>query len=90
MAKLTLEKQTKRITDEELNLLQKQLDEKKYRQSEIGRVDLSGKMEYCKCCNLCYQHFKQCQLDQSSREANQVCAKAELKRLSKEKQNEQF
>lgn len=62
----------------ELNELQKQLDEKKYLESEIARRDLSGKMSYCEGCS--FRHFADCQLTHESRIANNVCARQELKR----------
>lgn len=70
------------VDNEMLKPIQKELDEKKYYESEIARQDLSGKMEYCKYCTVCYQSFRQCPLDQHTRETNCVCAKAELKRVN--------
>ena len=70
------------VDNEMLKPIQKELDEKKYYESEISKQDLSGKMEYCKYCSICYQAYRQCPLDQHSREINCVCAKAELKRVN--------
>ena len=64
------------MTEEEYKLKQHELDELKYYESQIARQDLSGKMNYCKECQCCYQFFRQCQLGQESREKNFVCAKA--------------
>lgn len=62
----------------ELNELQKQLDKKKYFESEIAKRDLSGKMFYCEGCN--FRYFADCQLTHETRVANCVCAKQELRR----------
>ena len=63
----------------ELKNLQKQLDEKKYLQSQTARQDLGGRMPYCtNCYFLKFDTEKMhliCNLDESSRVANQVCAK---------------
>jgi hypothetical protein len=63
----------------ELINLQKKLDEKKYIQSQTARQDLGGRMSYCKeCYFLKFDTEKKhliCNLDESSRVANQVCAK---------------
>lgn len=67
------------MNDEQLRKLQKELDEKKHRQSEIAKQDLSGRMEQCKDCYfLKFDTEKQhliCNLDQNSKEINSVCAK---------------
>ena len=67
------------MNDEQLRQLQKELDEKKHRQSEIAKQDLGGRMEYCKDCYfLKFDTEKQhliCNLDQNSKEINSVCAK---------------
>lgn len=73
--------------DAEFAILQKELDEKKYRQSETAREDLAGRMEYCKGCSFnIYDIEKQhmvCNLDNNSRTENCVCAKNKV-RLNKQ------
>ena len=73
------------MNDEQLRQLQKELDEKKHRQSEIAKQDLGGRMEYCKDCYfLKFDTEKQhliCNLDQISKEINSVCAKNHLRRI---------
>lgn len=71
------------MVDAELAILQKELDEKKYRQSELAKTDLSGRMDYCKDCtfnqfDITVQHNK-CFLDSRSRAENLVCAKNKVK-----------
>lgn len=73
------------MVNAELAILQKELDEKKYRQSELARTDLSGRMDYCNGCtfnvfDMQEQHMV-CDLDNVSREANLVCAKNRCKQI---------
>ena len=75
------------MVDAELAILQKELDEKKYRQSELARQDLAGRMEYCNGCSfnvfdIQEQHMV-CDLDHTSRTENCVCAKNKV-RLNKQ------
>lgn len=67
----------------EIKNLQKQLDEKKYFQSQTARQDLGGRMEYCaECYFLKFDTEKKhliCNLDEHSRVVNQVCAKNYLR-----------
>lgn len=69
--------------DVEFAILQKELDEKKYRQSEIARQDLAGRMEYCKNCTFNIYDAKVermiCNLDHLSRTENCVCAKNKIR-----------
>lgn len=77
----------------ELTELQKQLDETKYFQSQTAKQDLGGRMEYCENCY--FQKFDSnkghliCNLDESSKVSNYVCAKNYLRRKDngKTKQN---
>lgn len=64
----------------ELNELQKQLDEKKYFESQVARQDLSGKMFYCETC-IFKSKEQTCELTNESRVANCVCARQEQRRL---------
>lgn len=66
----------------ELQELQKQLDEKKYFESQIAKQDLSGKMFYCEDC--IFRHYADCQLIQESRVVNCVCARQENRRNGSE------
>lgn len=63
----------------ELKMKQKELDEKKYLQSQTARQDLGGRMEYCKDCYfLKFDTEKKhliCNLDERAKVENQVCAK---------------
>ena len=77
------------MVDAELAILQKELDEKKYRQSELAKTDLSGRMDYCNGCtfnvfDMQEQHMV-CDLDDVSRAANLVCAKNKVKLIKKDK-----
>ena len=71
------------MVDAELAILQKELDEKKYRQSATARQDLAGRMEYCKGCSFnIFDVEKQhmfCNLDHTSRTENCVCAKNKVR-----------
>lgn len=73
--------------DAEFAILQKELDEKKYRQSETARQDLAGRMEYCKGCSFnifdIEKQYMVCNLDHISRTENCVCAKNKV-RLNKQ------
>lgn len=74
----------------EFQNLQKELDEKKYLQSQTARQDLGGRMSYCTDCYfLKFDTEKKhliCNLDESSRVANQVCAKNYIRGKENERQ----
>ena len=72
----------------ELENLQKELDEKKYLQSQTARQDLGGRMSYCTDCyflkfDIEKQHLI-CNLDEPTRVLNCVCAKNHVRRLEYE------
>ena len=68
------------MEENELRELQKQLEEKKWLESEIARQDLTGKMFYCNVCPYQDKYLKICTAtDQFVRETSQ-CAKMELER----------
>ena len=73
------------VNDEQLRQIQKELDDKKYIQSQTARQDLSGRMPYCSDCYfLKFDTEKKhliCDLDQNSRAINCVCAKNHLRRI---------
>ncbi len=73
------------MVDVELAILQKELDEKKYRQSELAKTDLSGRMEYCKDCSFNTYDVRVdhmiCNLDSKSRAENIVCAKNKVRQI---------
>ena len=62
------------LIENELPKIQKELDEKKYRHSEIAKIDMSGKMEYCIECSF-KTLGKDCSLHQLGREKHFVCAR---------------
>ena len=66
---------------------QKELDQKKYLQSQTARTDLSGLMAYCENCDFRKLDVENnrliCNLDTVSREVNQVCAKNYYRRKQK-------
>lgn len=76
------------MNDEQLRQLQKELNKKKYLQSQTARQDLSGRMEYCTDCYFVKFDTEKkhliCNLDQSSIDANQVCAKNYLRGMEYE------
>ena len=65
--------------EELLKELQAKLDTQKYYQSATAHQDLGGRMSYCKNCY--FQRYDNekgyivCNLDESSKVENQVCAK---------------
>ena len=71
------------MVDAELSILQKELDDKKYSQSETARQDLAGRMEYCKGCSFnifsVQENHMTCDLDHRSRTENCVCAKNKVR-----------
>lgn len=81
------------MNEQELKNKQKELDEKKYRQSEIAKQDLAGRMEYCDGCYFVkFDHEKGhviCNLDERSKIENQVCAKNYVRRKENESRNVQ-
>lgn len=81
--KKTTPKTTKVVNEK----TQKELDEKKYFQSQTARQDLSGLMEYCDNCDFrLFSQEKQrliCNLDSKSREENKVCEKNYRRRKQK-------
>lgn len=76
------------MNDEQLRQLQKELDEKKYLQSQTARQNLAGRMPYCsECYFVKFDSEKKhviCNLDEKSKTANYVCAKNHLRRLFNE------
>ena len=73
------------MVDAELAILQKELDDKKYFQSNTARQDLAGRMEYCNGCSFnVFDIEKQhmiCNLDHQSRTENCVCAKSKVRNI---------
>lgn len=71
------------MVDAELAILQKELDDKKYFQSNTARQDLAGRMEYCKGCSFNVFNVEKnhmiCNLDHQSRTENCACAKNKIK-----------
>ena len=67
----------------DLDALQKELDDKKYIQSEIAKQDLSGEMPYCKNCAFQRANAEKtrniCNLDRKPIVENQVCAKNKVR-----------
>lgn len=67
------------MSNEELINLQNQLDEKKYLESEIAKIDLGGLMSYCDNCAFKRMDIEKnrciCNLDRKSVEINCVCAR---------------
>lgn len=53
---------------------QKLLDKKKWSESAKQSADLSGKMDYCKRCDMC--EATGCRATQALREGESLCAKA--------------
>lgn len=70
---------------EDLKQLQKQLDEKKWLESEIARQDLTGKMFYCNVCPYQDKYLKICTATEQFIMENSQCARMELKRKEPEK-----
>lgn len=62
------------MTEQGLRVVQNEYDEKKYNQSQIARIDMSGKMEYCKDC-LFKTELTTCVLDHETRSRFCVCAR---------------
>jgi hypothetical protein len=62
------------MTEQGLKIIQGEYDLKKYNQSTIARVDMSGKMEYCKGC-LFRTELPSCVLDHETRVRFSVCAR---------------
>lgn len=62
------------MTEEELKVIQKDYDLKKYNHSTIARTDMSGKMEYCKGC-LFKTALPSCVLDYETQVKFSVCAR---------------
>lgn len=62
------------MTEQGLKIIQSEYDLKKYNQSTIARVDMSGKMEYCKGC-MFRTELPSCVLDHETRERFSVCAR---------------
>ena len=62
------------MTEQGLKIIQSEYDLKKYNQSTIARIDMSGKMEYCKNCIFGTELFT-CALDHETRERFSVCAR---------------
>ena len=71
--------------NKELTELQKELDETKWRQSEIAREDLSGKYGYCLDCPYINIDTLICTLPHKDRIVLSSCAKAYIK--SREERN---
>lgn len=71
------------MNEQELKELQEELDEKKYRQSEIAQLDLGGNMDFCHNCAFKRKNAENdlfhCNLDRFSVVINQVCAKNYLR-----------
>lgn len=70
---------------EDLEKLQKELDEKKWLESEIAHQDLSGKMFYCNYCPFRDSYLKVCGLPTAEIQKYSQCAKMELIRRADEK-----
>lgn len=62
------------MTEQGLKIIQGEYDLKKYNQSTIARVDMSGKMDYCKGC-LFRTELPSCVLDHETRARFSVCAR---------------
>lgn len=76
------------MNNEEIIELQKELDTKKYIESELAKRDLSGYMNFCENCAFQKQINETyiCNLNRKDIEDNCVCAKNQL-RNSKPKKN---
>lgn len=72
------------MEEQEMRELQKKLDELKYFESSIARMDLSGKMFYCEGCKCRDIYNNTCNAAQSYRESTCQCAYMELERKKQE------
>lgn len=61
----------------ELEKRQAELDLMKYRQSELGRTNLAGRMSFCKGCIFNYNNM--CELNYETIKNLSVCARNERK-----------
>ena len=66
------------MTNEQLIKKQEELDLQKYNQSFIARVDLAGKMPYCKGC-MFRTDLPACVIDHETRQKYTVCARNLIK-----------
>ena len=71
------------MTPNELIKKQEELDLLKYNQSFLARVDLAGKMSYCKGC-MFRTDLPSCAMDHETRQKYTVCAR-NFNRLEEEK-----
>ena len=62
------------MTEEELNVIQKDYDLEKYNHSIIARTDMSGKEGWCRGC-LFRTALPSCVLDHETRDRFSVCAR---------------
>lgn len=68
----------------ELEKSQEELDLMKYRQSELGRTNLAGRMSFCKDCLFNYNNM--CELNYETVKSLCICARNK-RRLDSEKKS---
>lgn len=64
------------ITNEMKKQKQVELDQIKWRQSQIAKIDLSGKYEYCRYCEYCNLDKTTCCLSQADKERLSACGES--------------